>query len=75
MNIQHALNVTEAAEFLGVSTTTIYLHARAGTIPSHRVGKLWRFFAHELSAETVHDPWRRSSQSQARLGRKRVFEK
>lgn len=37
------LDVTGAARFLGVSSTTIYKLARAGEIPARRVGKEWRF--------------------------------
>lgn len=37
------LSVEEIAEYLGVSKETIYRWLDRGTIPAHRIGKLWKF--------------------------------
>lgn len=42
------LSVVEIAEHLGVSKETIYRWLEKGKIPSHRVGKLWKFKASEV---------------------------
>lgn len=64
-----ALNVRQAAEYLSVSTSTIYAQARAGVLPAHRIGKSWRFFAAELNESTRIDPWIRSARSASALER------
>jgi len=38
-----AMNAEELAEILGVSEITIYKHAKAGRIPSFRIGSCVRF--------------------------------
>ncbi|MBC7420565.1 MAG: helix-turn-helix domain-containing protein [Bdellovibrio sp.] len=42
------LNVEEIAQHLGVAAITVYRWLEKGSIPSHRVGKLWRFKASEV---------------------------
>jgi excisionase family DNA binding protein len=42
------LNVKEIAKHLGVSKESVYRWLERGTIPAHRVGKLWRFKAQEV---------------------------
>lgn len=42
------LSVEEIANHLGVSKETIYRWLDKGKIPSHRVGKLWKFQASEV---------------------------
>jgi len=42
-NTPHALTVREVAEFFNVSAMTIYRLAKAGHIPSFRVGNSLRF--------------------------------
>jgi excisionase family DNA binding protein len=37
------LSVEEIAQHLGVSKETIYRWLERGTIPAHRIGKLWKF--------------------------------
>lgn len=44
------LSVEEIARYLGVSKESIYRWLDRGTIPSHRVGKLWRFKPSEVDA-------------------------
>lgn len=42
--------VGEAAEFLGVRPTTVYLWAELGRIPSYKIGALRRFRLSELAS-------------------------
>lgn len=42
------LSVEEIAAHLGVASITVYRWLEKGNIPSHRVGKLWRFKASEV---------------------------
>lgn len=44
------LGVEEIADHLGVSKETIYRRLEDQSIPSHRIGKLWRFKASEVDA-------------------------
>ena len=44
------LNVDEIAQHLGIAPITIYRWLEKGGIPSHRVGKLWRFKASEVDS-------------------------
>lgn len=37
------MSVTEAAEFLGVSTFTLRAYAKKGLVPAARIGRLWKF--------------------------------
>jgi excisionase family DNA binding protein len=41
-------NVVECAKYLGVSKETIYRLLDKKKIPSHRLGKLWKFNRTEL---------------------------
>jgi excisionase family DNA binding protein len=47
-NIERWLSVEEIAVHLGVSKETIYRWLDGGKIPSHRMGRLWRFKASEV---------------------------
>ena len=38
-----AMSVKQAAEFLGVSTDTLYRYANDGEIPAFKMGNRWRF--------------------------------
>jgi excisionase family DNA binding protein len=42
------LDSQQAAALLGIHPKTLQKLARAGTVPSHRIGDLWRFRASEL---------------------------
>lgn len=42
------LSVEEIAQYLGVSKETVYRWLDRGAIPSHRIGKLWRFKPSEV---------------------------
>ncbi|AYF43706.1 hypothetical protein BALOs_0695 [Halobacteriovorax sp. BALOs_7] len=42
------LSVQEIAQYLGISKETVYRWLEKGKIPSHRVGKLWKFKATEV---------------------------
>lgn len=53
-NTEPWLSVEEIAAHLGVSKETIYRWLEKGRIPSHRVGKLWKFKTAEV------DDWVRS---------------
>lgn len=48
------LNSEQAAALLQIHPKTLQKLARAGTVPSHRIGDLWRFRASEL------DTWLRT---------------
>ena len=42
------LDTQRAAALLSIHPKTLQKLARAGTVPSHRIGDLWRFRASEL---------------------------
>ena len=42
------LDSQQAAALLGIHPKTLQKMARAGVVPSHRIGDLWRFRASEL---------------------------
>jgi len=44
------LNVEEAAKHVGISVSNLYSMAQSNRIPSHRVGKVWRFDINELDS-------------------------
>jgi excisionase family DNA binding protein len=48
------LDTQRAAALLGIHPKTLQKLARAGAVPSHRIGDLWRFRASEL------DTWLRT---------------
>lgn len=48
------LSVVEIAQYVGVSKETIYRWVEQGKIPSHKVGKQWKFKTVEV------DDWIRS---------------
>ena len=43
MNKNEIMTVQEVAQYLRLSTATVYKLAQAGKIPSTRVGRMWRF--------------------------------
>jgi excisionase family DNA binding protein len=45
------MNVHQAAEYLGVSSDTLYRYATAGTVPAFKLGNRWRF------SKTMIDAW------------------
>ncbi|MCC7406354.1 MAG: helix-turn-helix domain-containing protein [Bdellovibrionales bacterium] len=48
MEAERWLSVDEIAEHLGVSKETIYRWLEKKKIPSHRIGRLWKFRASEV---------------------------
>lgn len=42
------LSVQELAKYVGISKETVYRYLEHGTIPAHRVGKLWKFKSDEI---------------------------
>lgn len=44
------LNITEAAEFLGISTFSLRNFIKEGQLPAFRVGRQWRFIRGDLIA-------------------------
>ena len=49
------LNIAEASEFLGISTSTLYRWAREGRVPFYRVGRGYHFDRDELALVGRHD--------------------
>ena len=47
------ISVEGVAEYLDVSTITIYRWLEKGKIPAHRVGKQWRFKSSEIDAWVI----------------------
>jgi len=47
----HVLTISEVAQYLSVSESTIYKMVKEGQIPAVRIGKSWRFL------QTVIDTW------------------
>ena len=43
MNQNAVLNIAELARYLKVPKSTLYALVREGRIPSHKVGRQWRF--------------------------------
>lgn len=50
MEPERWLSVEEIAQHLGLSKETIYRWLEKGKIPSHRVGRQWKFQASEVDA-------------------------
>jgi excisionase family DNA binding protein len=48
--IERWLSVEEISQYLGVSKETIYRWLDRKSIPSHRVGKLWKFKPSEVDS-------------------------
>lgn len=48
------LSVEEIAAHLGVSKETVYRWLETGKVPSHRVGRLWKFKASEVDTWVRH---------------------
>jgi excisionase family DNA binding protein len=46
--VERWLGVEEISKHLGVSMVTVYRWLKERKIPSHRVGKLWKFKASEV---------------------------
>ena len=44
------LDTHQAAALLGIHPKTLQKLARAGTVPGHRIGDLWRFRVSELDS-------------------------
>ncbi|MCC6854421.1 MAG: hypothetical protein IT189_00025 [Microbacteriaceae bacterium] len=62
-----AIDLRGLAQMLNISTDTAGLLAIDGTVPSFRVGRLWRFWPDLVRAalDARSDPWQRSSHSAA----------
>ena len=50
LNLEPLLTFKEAMDYLRVSRTTLYRLMAARTVPGHKVGHNWRFYAAELRA-------------------------
>ena len=51
------LSIDEIAEYLGVKKDTVYKWLQKRDIPSHKIGKLWRFKKDEI------DTWIRTGEA------------
>lgn len=47
-SLEKWLSVEEIAEHLGISKETVYRWLEKGSIPAHRIGKLWKFKPSEV---------------------------
>jgi excisionase family DNA binding protein len=41
--VREVMNIHQAAEFLGISSDTLYKYAGEGTVPAFKLGNRWRF--------------------------------
>ena len=57
-------SVDEIAQHLGVSRESIYRWIERGKIPSHKIGRLWRFSAQEVDAAVRAGKLAEDSESQ-----------
>ncbi len=51
------IDIEQAAQYLGVNKDTIRNWIKKGSVPAHKVGKLWKFKKSEL------DEWIKSGKS------------
>ena len=51
------LSISEIAQYLGVSSDTVYKWIERKSLPAHKIGRLWKFKKEEV------DEWVRSGQS------------
>ncbi len=58
------LTVIEVAEYLKMGRSTVYKLAQEGKLPTHKVGRQWRFDAKEL------DKWLKSGKLASREERR-----
>ncbi|MBS1803540.1 MAG: helix-turn-helix domain-containing protein [Acidobacteria bacterium] len=49
-DVREVLDIKQAAEFLGVSTDTLYKYACSGFVPAFKLGNRWRFKRSRLDA-------------------------
>lgn len=49
-SLEKWLSVEEIAEHLGISKETVYRWLEKGSIPAHRIGKLWKFKPSEIDS-------------------------
>jgi len=47
---RQVMTVEEVAEYLRVTSSSIYEWAKAGKMPAAKVGRLWRFHREEIDA-------------------------
>jgi len=48
LNVEKWLTLEQIAEYLQMSTSSIYKMAQAGKIPAYKVGRQWRFKKEEI---------------------------
>lgn len=53
------LTLEQIAEYLQMSTSSIYKMAQAGKIPSYKVGRQWRFKKEEIDKWVEHNKFKR----------------
>lgn len=65
---EDAFTPIQLARHLNCSKDKVLRMARAGEIPSFRIGRLWRFFPSQVDQvlDRKPDPWAQSNQSRAR---------
>lgn len=64
MNNDKIFTVEEIAEYLGITTDTVYRKARTGEIPAVRIGRIWRF------PKDVIDGWLKAKVNEVKSNQK-----
>lgn len=54
---REVMDVRQAAEYLGISTDTLYRYAAGGLIPAFKLGNRWRFKKSLLDEWMVKLSW------------------
>lgn len=57
--IREVMDITQAADYLGISTDTLYRYAATDFIPAFRLGNRWRFKRSLLDAWMVKESKRK----------------
>jgi excisionase family DNA binding protein len=62
--LREVMDIRQAAEYLGISSDSLYRYASEGTIPAFRLGNRWRFKRSLLDQWMVEQSGGRSNKSE-----------